>query len=58
MVDRILPIIHRGITIRRAEVPGAPYEWTHDETDAHGMAPDLDAAKRQIDCYLGEAVDA
>jgi len=53
MTDQILPIIHRGISIRQAEVPGAPYEWTHEETDAHGMAPTLDDAIRQINVHLG-----
>ena len=53
MADQILPIIHRGIAIRQAEVPGAPFEWTHEETDAHGMAPTLADAKRQINTHLG-----
>lgn len=53
MADQILPIIHRGIAIRQAEVPGAPYEWTHEETDAHGMALTLADAKRQINTHLG-----
>ncbi len=44
---------HRGIHITRAEVPGASYEWTHDETNAHGMAPDIETAIAQIDLHLG-----
>ncbi|WP_323009505.1 hypothetical protein [Paracoccus sp. (in: a-proteobacteria)] len=50
------PTIHRGIHITRAEVPGAPYEWTHDETNAHGMAPDIETAIAQIDLHLGSPV--
>lgn len=47
------PTIHRGIVITRAEVPGAPFEWVHDEVDAHGLAPSLEDAKRQINVHLG-----
>lgn len=50
------PLIHRGIHITRAEVPGASYEWTHDETNAHGMAPDIETAIAQIDLHLGSPV--
>lgn len=47
------PVTHRGITITQAEVPGAPFEWRHEEADAHGMAPTLARAKQQINVHLG-----
>lgn len=50
-----LPVLHRGILIQQSEVPGAPFEWLHEETDAHGMAETLQAAKRQINGHLGTA---
>ena len=43
----------RGFIITCAEVPGAPFEWVHEETDAHGIAPSLNDAKRQINVHLG-----
>lgn len=55
MADTILPAVHRGIVIRQAKVPGAPFEWTHEEADAHGMAPTLDGAIRQVNVHLGSA---
>ena len=46
------PLIHRGIAITRSEVPGAAFTWTHDETDAHGMAETVQEAIRQISTHL------
>lgn len=47
------PLIHRDITISRADVPGAPYEWIHDEGSAHGQAETIEQACRQINLHLG-----
>ncbi len=46
---------HRGILIRQSEVPGAPFDWLHEEADAHGTAATLNDAIRQIDLHLGSA---
>ena len=46
-------LIHRGISILHPEVPGALVTWTHDETDAHGAAPDVWTARQQINRHLG-----
>lgn len=46
---------HRGICITQAEVPAAPFEWIHDETDTHGTADTLHAARRQINTLFRSA---
>lgn len=43
----------RGITIVMPELPGALFEWVHDEANAHGSAATLGGAKRQINRHLG-----
>lgn len=45
---------YRGVQIRQAEVPGATFEWTHDETDAHGVATTEAEARSQIDRHFGQ----
>lgn len=43
---------HRGIHIRRFDVPCTPFVWTDDATDGHGTAETLDEARAQIDRHL------
>lgn len=45
---------HRGIPIRRFDVPCTPYVWTHDESDGHNTAETLDQARAQIDAHLAK----
>lgn len=44
--------LHRGIAIRRSEIPGSPFTWLHDEGDACGHASSEQQVKDQIDAHL------
>ena len=46
-------VTYRGIAIRTFDIPCTPFVWVDDEGDAHGEAPTLDEAKRQIGRHLG-----
>ena len=46
-------VTYRGLTIHRAEVPGAPYRWAHEETGGEGSAETLEELRSQIDSHLG-----
>lgn len=46
------PVTHRGIEIRRYDVPCTPWVWSHCETDGYGTADTIAEAREQIDRHL------